>query len=121
MDTKDKIIKWFLSGNTGVSSEAIVAQLMNVKTERAGYGDYPHDSDDFGRCYKLLEAVPEFKLRINEMATRSNEWAALVEYWTVLTTLYEDDGDVYELIREILNTVKDKSGIELGGGITFHA
>lgn len=121
MDTKDKIIKWFISGNTGVSSEAIVAQLMNIKLTQSRRGDHPHDGGDFGRCYKLLEAVPEFKLRINEMATRSNEWAALVTHWNVLTILYENDGDVYDEIRGILKNVKDKSGIEFGGGITFYA
>jgi len=116
----ERIINWFVTGNTGVSSEAIVAQMMGIKTGRT-WGDHPHDSGDFGRCYKLLEAVPEFKARISEMAARSNEWAALVEHWDELTELYAADGTCYERMREIFAAVKDKKGVDLGNGVTVYA
>ena len=115
-----KIIKWFVTGNIGSSSKAIVAQLMGIYAKR-NWGDHPHDSGDFGRCYKLLEAVPEFKPRIKEMAVRSNEWAALVEHWDELTELYANDGKCYERMKEILSTVKEKKGVDLGNGITVYA
>jgi hypothetical protein len=116
----ERIINWFVTGDTGVSSEAIVAQMMGIETGRT-WGDHPHDCGDFGRCYKLLEAVPEFKPRINEMAKRSNEWAALVEHWDELTELYATDGKCYERMKEIFATVKDKKGVDIGNGVTIYA
>jgi hypothetical protein len=120
IEMNKKIIKWFVTESTGVSSKAIVAQLMDIDRRRRTWGDHPHDSDDFGRCYRLLEAVPEFKPRISEIAVRSSEWSALVEYWDELTTLYAEDGRCYERIKEILATAKDKKGADLGGGITLY-
>lgn len=122
MDTNEKIIKWFVRGDTGVSSEAIVSQMTGNDASRSGFGDHPHDGDDFGRCYKLLEAVPEFKERINEMAKRSSEWSALVNCWDELTKLcITDSDDFYKRMREILDSVKDKKGVDLGNGITIYS
>ena len=115
-----KIIEWLVTGSTGVSSKAMVAHFMGLDTKR-NYGDHPHDGGDFGRCYRLLEAVPEFKNRIGGMATRSNEWAALVEHWDELTELYANDGKCHERMREIFATVKDKKGVDLGNGVTLYA
>ncbi len=102
---ENKIIEWFITGNSGISSEAIVAQLMGFDTKR-NYDDHPHDDGDFGRCYKLLVAVPEFKPRISEMSKRSKHWAALVKNWDELTTLYTDDGKCYKRMQEIFTTVE---------------
>ena len=115
-----KIIEWFVTGDTGIFSEAMVDRFMGIDTKR-NYGDHPHDSSDFGRCYRLLEAVPEFKNRISEMATRSNEWAALVYHWDELTELYVNDGKCYERMKEILAVVKDKAGVDLGNGVTMYS
>jgi hypothetical protein len=47
------------------------------------YG-HPHDPDDLRRCMLLLDQVPEFRGRIEEMARASRYWAALVPAWDAL-------------------------------------
>lgn len=121
MDTRDQIIKWFLTGDVGTSSEAIVAQMTGIQTSRAGVGDHPHDGGDFERCHQLLEAVPEFRPRIKEMADRSPEWAALVEHWEELTSKCQAGERLSQRIKEVLATVKNKRGVDLGNGATLYA
>lgn len=106
MDKKDKIIKWFVTGDTGISSIAIVSQMTGSKTKRDGWPDYQHDNGDFARCYNLLEAVPEFKKRIGEMAQRSPQWAVLVKHWDELTEIYLSGYSVYKRINKILESVR---------------
>ena len=89
MDTKDKIINWFLSGDTGLSSKAIVATMVGANETACEWGDHPRDIGDFGRCYRLLKVVPDFRSRISEMSSRSPKWAALVEHWDELSYYYE--------------------------------
>lgn len=118
MDTKDKIIKWFLSGETGISSKTIVSQMTGYEMDRE-YADYPKDPGDFGRCHKLLEMAHEFKPRMKEMADRSPQWAALVEHWDELTELYLQNGNLYERMTQILSSAPDKRMINLGNGMSI--
>lgn len=107
MDTKDKLIKWFLQGETGVSSEAIVAQMIGINTETL-WDDHPHDNGDFGRCYRLLKEIPEFRAKIAMMRERSEQWAALVNCWDELELLHETDGAACNArMKKALTTAKD--------------
>lgn len=112
----DGLIAWLVSSDTGISSKAIVAQMTGTKSGDDGWGDHPHDSDDFGRCYRLLEAVPEFRERIGEMAARSPEWKALVKRWDRLSDLYANGNGCSAAIREILDSVSERRKAGLGGG-----
>ena len=49
----------------------------------------PYDPDDFSRCYKLLEAVPEWKSKLHKLKPLSNQWRKLVDNWDKLTEMYE--------------------------------
>ena len=89
MSTKDHIIRWFLKGDTGISSIAIVSAMLDKHKSIRQWGDHPRDIGDFGRCYRLLKTVPEFRSRIGEMASRSPEWESLVEHWDELCHYYE--------------------------------
>lgn len=107
MDTKDKLIKWFLRGETGVSSEAIAAQMTGNDTGLA-WDDHPRDNGDFGRCYRLMKEIPEFRVRIAEMGERSEHWAALVNCWDELERLHEMDGAACNArMKKALATGKD--------------
>ena len=59
-----KIIVWALGDDTGMSSKAICRFMLGIK------GDYsaPSDADDRGRCIRLLNLVPEWWDRLDEMA-----------------------------------------------------
>lgn len=62
-----KIAEWAVSGDTGLSSESILAFMMGIKPAH-GF-DAPLDADDRGRCIRLLNRFPEWWERLDEMAS----------------------------------------------------
>jgi hypothetical protein len=103
MDTKDKIIEWLLSDDTCASSIAIVAKMTGF-VPIYGYS-IPYDQEDFGRCHRLLEKMPEFKVRIEELSQISAQWAALIENWEKLTAIYFSDPE--SMTKEIFKILRD--------------
>ena len=69
---EDKIFQWFATGEIGASSQTIVLRMIGKKYK---HESHPLDPDDFNRCIKLLDAVPEIRNRLNEMSKVSPEWA----------------------------------------------
>ncbi len=63
---KNRVIEWFLSGNTGVSSETLCAYMLGFK--RVKYQSPPSDASDRWRCIQLLNTVPEWWERLDELA-----------------------------------------------------
>lgn len=119
MELNERLVKWFLSGDTGVSSKAIVSQMTGIEAKDS-FSDYPFDTSDFGRCYRLMKIVPEFRARISEMASRSERWAALAACWDELDHLYEtDETACYKKMKAVLATVDDGRVVELGNGMSI--
>lgn len=83
-----RIGEWLVSGDTGVSSETIVAIALGA---RVGRFDIPRDCGDFGRCYRLLKKVPELIDAMPLVAEVCPKWQPLVQNWEELTSLYELD------------------------------
>lgn len=80
---------WIAGDDTGLSSKAIWRHMMGQRPDMSwGQVDYPLDPDDFGRCYRLLLRVPEWRQRIGEMARYNAEWAALAAAWDELETMW---------------------------------
>ena len=79
-------LDWITGDDTSASSEAIWAHMVGVSTRRIF--DHPHHPADLGRCLRLLEAVPQWRARLPEMASRSPAWAALVARWGELEAGY---------------------------------
>lgn len=79
---------WIVSRDTGTSSQTIWSVMMGAEPAHASE---PSDPDDFGRCYRLLKLIPEWKPRLSEVAARYPVWTALVAHWDELTALYEDE------------------------------
>ncbi len=52
---------------------------------------YPYDPDDFSRCYKLLEVVPEWKSELNKLKPLCQEWSNLIDNWDELTRMFEQN------------------------------
>lgn len=77
-----KVIRWLANGEVGLSSKQLAMwTAFGERTDR-GFGiDYPKDPDDFDRCLKFLEAVPEARVELYRMAELSPVWKALVEHW----------------------------------------
>lgn len=78
---------WFRNGERGASSEAMFFCLM----DKPGRKDHPYDPDDFSRCYKLLQAVPEWKSELHKLKTLSPVWDKLVDNWEILTRMFEEN------------------------------
>ena len=87
-DIEQKAMWWITNGHVGMSSKTMWQHFMNQPVVRL---NHPYDPDDFSRCYKLLEAVPEWKPRILELTVRSNAWKNLAENWDKLTQMFEEN------------------------------
>ncbi|MGE3889441.1 MAG: hypothetical protein AB7H81_23670 [Vicinamibacterales bacterium] len=81
-------ITWVTGPDTGVSSLTIWHVLMRRPMGRL-YPDVPHDPDDFGRCYRLLQWMPSWRARLGEVAAQYPAWLGLVDAWDELTEMFE--------------------------------
>lgn len=87
-----KIARWSLSGDTGTSSKAIAAAALGITPKESAFGfDIPRDPSDFGRCYRLLQKVPELRLALHLVVAVAQDWGPMVEVWDELTALYEEE------------------------------
>jgi hypothetical protein len=105
-----KIANWLLSNDTGLSSETMAAIALGA-TARHGF-NAPHDPADFGRCYRLVKAVPEVRLAFPRIAKKVKPFSGIIREWDALCALYERDlptGRSDELYRRIKELRGDKS------------
>ena len=89
----DKILKWFIQGETGISSKALAAAVCGLEPDetRVKFGNHPADPDDFKRCVKFLDSVPEARLYLNRAKALSEVWTRLVEHWDELESLFREE------------------------------
>jgi hypothetical protein len=87
-DAAHRLTQWMFSDDTGVSSETMAAVAMGVKKKDSFGNSPPWDSYDFGRCHRLLQAVPEVREVFPEIAKLSPVFAALIEQWDELSAIY---------------------------------
>jgi hypothetical protein len=124
----EKALAWIVGNDTGMSSKALWAVMMGQKSDRS----HPHDPADLGRCLRLLEAVPEWKPRLSEMAAVSNYWAALVANWAELERLMREETGMkrdwqgkatktYDKMKAILRPLEDadRHVFRMGDGVTM--
>lgn len=76
---------WILQGETGLSSEAIHSHMTEDSSsdERPA----PRDLDDLRRCILLMQHVPEWMDRIEEMRVHSE--------WSILAGRFKEACDAY--------------------------
>lgn len=86
--TTNKAHWWIANGETGSSSKTMWNCFMGTVKFPI---DIPWDPDDFSRCYKLLQAVPEFKMSMDRLRSLSDVWNRLVDNWDKLTEMYEQN------------------------------
>jgi hypothetical protein len=109
-------IEWLLSDDTGVSSMTICAVMTGSKICGVFGPDIPHDSGDFGRCYRLLTHFPEWRDRLPEVAKQYPMWGPIVEAWGELSAMYEKERDtkarhgLYERMRELVDAGRIAAG-----------
>lgn len=100
------LTSWLASDDTGASSQYMAYVLSTpADAEKFDYNviknSHPHDPDDFGRCIRLIEAVPEFADRISKMSQHGKEWAVVAANWDEWAELYRlDEGErLYRLME----------------------
>lgn len=82
---------WLENGEHGISSKTmfkVMAPWIPLRNDRQRY---PYDAGDFYRCYKLLQAVPQFKNMLFKLRPIHPVWSNLVDNWDKLTELLEQE------------------------------
>lgn len=103
-------VEWLMTGDRGMSSNAIAHAITGLIDEDAGV-NHPHDSDDFGRCLSVIDALKGDNLTEKEilkaMFSVSPSWEALALEWKDLKMSYlKDKKACSKLISLTLSEVK---------------
>lgn len=89
LDCKGDPELWWQGPDTGTSSK-VLCQTLAGWGQRIQGQHVPRDPADFGRCYRLLRAIPGWRERIGEMSAVPG-WGGLAAAWDELEALYEEE------------------------------
>lgn len=79
--------RWWKGFDVGTSSAAIFAVLCDDQWRHAanemGEKSTPHDADDFGRCKRLMDAIPEWRPLLPKVGEKYPEtkWPSIIARW----------------------------------------
>lgn len=111
--------RWLSGLHVGISSRTMFAALADSTALMAESGrgqftpDTPYDAADFGRCFGLLEMMPEWRSKLSRVSDKHPEWRLLIDNWSELETLYKEGqvfperlSDLSKRIKALLQAVK---------------
>ncbi|MFV8849627.1 hypothetical protein [Serratia fonticola] len=92
------IAAWLASDDTGLSSKFMASVLTG---EFKAENHYPRDPADFGRCLRLVNAVPGLAEKIGDMSQHGKHWAVVAEHWEEWVEVYrlKDSDRLYRLMQ----------------------
>lgn len=96
---------WLINGDTGISSKTMAAIALGATKSDKHSVDAPYDEADFGRCYRLVQKVPEIREHFPRIGKKVKIFAGILREWDVLVRIYERDKpkgesrELHELIR----------------------
>lgn len=97
--------EWFISRDTGVSSEYMAAVHIEGRILPSLWGDSsPGDAPDLGRCVRLVEKVPAIKDSFPIIRQASPVWASYIDNWDELTELWHRND--YNLTTRLMNELR---------------
>lgn len=105
---RERLMHWLNGIDSGISSRTIAATLEREPLILQGRAGHPHDPSDLWRCMNLLDLIPEYRARLDEMRFVSPVWAQLVDHWDELEALWHaatPDGMVracYDRMQELI-------------------
>lgn len=123
-----KILEWLgRDHGVGLSSKAIALTALGAMPPRPAY---PHDGDDFGRCFKLLALCPEAQAGLDILGKEGGPvWQALVPRWKEIEKAWLYDMDLHErgirdykqyrcytLMQSIIRPIEDAEGSVIRAG-----
>lgn len=91
LEDNNNVRYWIVNGDRGASADAIVSKMEGITISSIWRNAHPTDPSDFYKCLKLLEAVPEYKNRMYEMAEVSEQWKSLITHWGELEELLQEE------------------------------
>lgn len=95
---------WLVGGDDGISSVSMVAIALGATK---GDFDAPHDTGDFGRCYRLVAAIPQIKSYFPRIGELVPAFAGILDEWDDLVEIYLRDSpsgrsdELYKRIKEL--------------------
>ena len=103
-DRDIKVIEWFISGDSGLSSQTLCGCFYGIPPKNKYH---PGDASDFGRCKSFLALLSpkEKKRALLAAGTLSPQWKALVEKWDYLEGI-KSDGYLYDEMQKVLGEVR---------------
>ena len=105
---KEKLLKWYATGEKGLSSENMAATVLGLPSRLY----HPCDPADLNRCIKLVDAVPEIKTKFPEIAKLSPQWKEVINNWEKLREMFISEvgfdwqnhksaGKTYEFMKQL--------------------
>jgi hypothetical protein len=77
---------WWERGERGTSSETIFCAMTGRGLRRASY---PLDPDDYRRCRRLLEIVPEWRGQLSKVVDRFPWFEPFATFWDRFDTMWD--------------------------------
>lgn len=90
------LLEWAFGDDTGMSSKALARTAAGIPPRTREGNSYPSDTHDFGRCVRLIEAVPEARAAVDLLATVGPVWAGLAARWDEFTEKHRAGTLTYE-------------------------
>lgn len=119
---KTKMLEWIGTHHVGVSSRTMWCALMGVARDGdscyAGF-DAPHDSDDFSRCYDLVNYGEVTKEELQKVVEAFPFYKPIIDRWDELVEAYLSPGckGVYQILDGTRDEVMKLMGyVKMGGG-----
>jgi len=110
------LAEWGLSHDTGLSSQFMARYITRlieagiqpdiIEVLSPWRIDWPHDSDDFGRCWRLVKHVPKLREGFPELREAHPIWREIVDHWDNMGWLLEEgwrtgQWGVWSRVREV--------------------
>ena len=112
---RQKAIEWIGTHRVGTSSRTMWCALMVISPDDvyAGNFDVPHDSDDFSRCFDLVEFAEVTNEDLQKIPKVFPYWKPIIEIWGELVNAYiTHNGRVYDLLNSKYDEVMLLKGFE---------
>lgn len=86
--------KWYHKGNISFATSSLCEALIFNHAYLLSY--CPYDAEDFAKCQKLLEEIPELKLRLNSIQNLNRSggyyvpekvWIKIVTHWNQIVEM----------------------------------